>query len=172
MRYLRDCEKKNIYEMDKLVGLFIKYLNSFKKVILLVGIVDILLFASLYIKKVEINKIIIWESVFSIIAFLSFLTMYLLCKVYRDIEKDKIGCVDVNVINKITKRAKKYEAATGQEMTIDYIIVAIDDVEKEIEYDGREFDKLKPGDKIVLIEYIFFNKKRYMCFSYNELNKM
>lgn len=51
-----------------------------------------------------------------------------------------------------------------------YINVNINGNNKEIEYKGKEFDRLKLGDKLIIIEYNTFKKKNYICFSYSELN--
>jgi predicted nucleotidyltransferase len=53
-----------------------------------------------------------------------------------------------------------------------YITVNIDGKDKEIEYNGKNFNNIKLGNKIVLIEYMFLNKQAYLCYSYDEINKI
>lgn len=166
MRYLRDCEKNNIYNIEKIGGIFAKYLNSFVKVIIFIIIIDTVLMFVLFKNHFDIKTSIIIAGLYSIVAIALFVILYLGNKVFIDIEKNKIDCLDANILNKREDLDKVNNTNTY------YITVNIDGKDIEIEYNGKDFNNLKSGDKIVLIEYMFLNKKSYLCYSYNEINKI
>lgn len=171
-RKLTEKEKNNIVEMCKTeIGLLGNYANIIK---IILPIITILLFLFLY-SQIKFGNIIIYIIIALILSIIEITQISKLQSPFTNILNDKYICFESKMINSRKVRPKKSDYGINNDTVYTlywyYITASIDGENKEIEYKGKEFDRLKLGDNLIVIEYYTFKKKNYICFSYDELNK-
>ena len=168
-RYLSEKEKQKLLNISKLeVDLLISYGNIVKFIL---PIIFILISFILY-NSLKVGNIIIYVIVVLILSILVFILISKLQSPFMCILKDKYTCFESNVINnKIFTPARFVNRKNTYPINRNYVLVNINGNNMEVMYKGKQFNYLNFGDNMIIIEYIIFGKKEYICYSYDELNK-
>ena len=167
-RLLTDKEKIKIDEICKTKN---NILESYASIIkIAVPILSIVLFVFLY-SQIKLGTNWIYIGIAIIISIIIILEINKLQSPFKAIQKNNCMCIETTMngsrkllLNESDYSIRRNDIRVGYEY---YIIANINDKSLEIEYMGNNFDRISIGEKIVAIKY---NKNKYVCFSYDEIN--
>jgi len=171
-RKLTEKEKNNIIKMCKSeIGLLGNYANVIKTIL---SFITILLFLFFY-NQIKFGNVIFYIIVALILSIIEIIQISKLQSPFTNILNDKYICFEGEMIGSRKLRPTKSDYGVNNDTVYTlywyYVIANIDGENNEIEYKGKDFDRLKLGDTLIVVEYDTFKKKKYICFSYDELNK-